>query len=104
MPYMPSLLSLHFFSLLGIIAGAETANARTESSMLLKLSKVAERLNCSVRNVHNLKDAGLLTVICTGANGKGYRVELSELERFMVQQRMVGHRPDRTRARKRHSR
>ncbi len=56
--------------------------------MLLRLSEVAERLKCSISNVHNLKDAGKLAVISTGASGKGYRVELEELERFIAQQRV----------------
>ena len=56
--------------------------------MLLRLSEVAEQLKCSVSNVHNLKAAGMLAVISTGASGKGYRVELAELERFIAQQRV----------------
>lgn len=50
---------------------------------LLKIKEVAERLNCSVQNVHNLKDAGLLPVVHTGASGKGYRVREDDLLAFM---------------------
>ena len=54
---------------------------------MLKLSEVAERLGCSVSNVYALRDAQLLNVICTGAGGKGYRVDPAELERFLHQRR-----------------
>src|SRR5690606_11434268 len=50
---------------------------------MLRLREVAERLNCSLANVYALKDSGLLRCVATGANGKGLRVELAELERFI---------------------
>ena len=54
---------------------------------MLKLSEVAERLNCSLANVYALRDAGLLHCVATGAHGKGLRVEESELERFVADRR-----------------
>lgn len=53
---------------------------------MLRLREVAERLNCSVQTVHNLKDRGLLAVVKTGVS-KGYRVEEAELERFLRERR-----------------
>ena len=50
---------------------------------MLKLSQVAERLNCSLSNVYNLVASGKLTVTPTGASGKGYRVSDDELQRFL---------------------
>ncbi len=54
---------------------------------MLKLSEVAERLNCSLANVYALRDAGLLVCVATGANGKGFRVTQEELERFVTERR-----------------
>lgn len=54
---------------------------------MLKLTAVAERLNCSVANVYALKDQGLLAVISTGANGRGYRVSEEELARFLEERK-----------------
>ncbi len=54
---------------------------------MLKLTEVAERLNCSLANVYGLKDAGLLSVVSTGASGKGFRVTSEELERFIAERR-----------------
>jgi excisionase family DNA binding protein len=51
--------------------------------MLLKMSEVSERLNCSISNVYSLDQCGRLSAICTGATGKGYRVAEEELQRFM---------------------
>lgn len=51
--------------------------------MLLRLSQVAERLNCSLQNVYSLKDSGALPVISVGANGKGYRVREEDLLAFI---------------------
>jgi excisionase family DNA binding protein len=50
---------------------------------MLKLSQVADRLNCSLSNVYNLVASGKLTVTPTGAGGKGYRVAEAELQRFL---------------------
>ena len=50
---------------------------------MLKVSEVAERLNCSIANVYALRDAGRLTFVATGATGKGFRVEQTELDRFI---------------------
>jgi excisionase family DNA binding protein len=55
---------------------------------MLRLSQVAERLNCSLANVYALKDAGHLICIATGANGKGLRVSEEEINRFL-QERMT---------------
>ena len=52
---------------------------------MLRLREVAERLNCSVANVYALRDAGLLHCVATGANGKGFRVTLDELERRIAE-------------------
>jgi predicted site-specific integrase-resolvase len=54
---------------------------------VLRLREVAERLNCSVANVHALRDAGLLRCVATGADGKGLRVEDVELKRFIADRR-----------------
>lgn len=54
---------------------------------VLKISEVAQRLNCSIANVYALRDAGRLVFVSTGANGKGFRVEESELERFIRESR-----------------
>ena len=50
---------------------------------MLKLSEVAERLNCSLTNVYALKDQGQLTVVATGAGGKGFRVAEEDLKKFI---------------------
>jgi len=50
--------------------------------MLKKLSEVARELNTSLSNVYALVASGRLPVVCTGANGKGYRVDPADLERF----------------------
>jgi excisionase family DNA binding protein len=60
--------------------------------MLLKLSQVSERLNCSLSNVYSLVQSGRLSVISTGANGKGFRVSEEVLERFIEEGRR-GRRP-----------
>jgi excisionase family DNA binding protein len=51
--------------------------------MLLKLSEVSERLNCSISNVYALVDSGRLAVIRTGSYGKGYRVSEDDLLAFI---------------------
>lgn len=48
-----------------------------------KLSEVARLLNTSLSNVYALVADGKLPVICTGANGKGYRVDPDDLQRFI---------------------
>ena len=60
--------------------------------MLLKLSQVSERLNCSLSNVYALVDSGKLAAISTGAAGKGYRVPEEELQRF-IEEGKKGRRP-----------
>jgi excisionase family DNA binding protein len=51
--------------------------------MLLKLSEVSQRLNCSLSNVYALVDSGKLPVIRTGGFGKGYRVSEDDLRTFI---------------------
>src|SRR5437773_1466686 len=52
---------------------------------LLKFSEVAERLNCSLSNVYNLADAGVLPVHHVGLK-KGKRVSEADLLRDAVEQ------------------
>ena len=59
----------------------------TAGRVMLKLSQVAERLNCSLSNVYNLVTSGRLMVTPTGAGGKGYRVAEDELQRFLEESR-----------------
>jgi excisionase family DNA binding protein len=54
---------------------------------MLRLSQVAERLNCSISNVYSLIEQGRLVAICIGANGKGYRVSESDLQSFLTEGR-----------------
>ena len=51
--------------------------------MLLKISEVARALNTSPSNVYQLVARGVIPVVHTGANGKGYRVDPVDLERFI---------------------
>ncbi len=57
---------------------------------MLKIAAVAEQLNCSIANVYALHNTGRLAFFATGATGKGFRVELSELERFIAESRGHG--------------
>lgn len=50
--------------------------------MLLKLTQVAERLNCSVTSVQYAIHRGYLKAIRVGLK-KGYRVSEQEIERYM---------------------
>jgi excisionase family DNA binding protein len=54
---------------------------------MLRLSQVAERLNCSLSNVYALVEQGKLHAVSVGANGKGYRVSETELELFLSEGR-----------------
>ena len=51
--------------------------------MLMKIAEVARALNTSLSNVYSLIASGKLPVIRSGANGKGYRVAQTDLDRFM---------------------
>jgi excisionase family DNA binding protein len=54
---------------------------------MLKLSDVAQRLNCSLSNVYALVESGRLDAVQIGATGKGYRVTEEELQRFIESNR-----------------
>jgi excisionase family DNA binding protein len=54
---------------------------------MLRLTEVAERLNCSLSNVYNLIESGKLPIVPTGARGKGYRVTETDLQAFIEQGR-----------------
>lgn len=55
---------------------------------MFTISQAAVELNCSPSNVRSLIKKGLLAVVSTGANGKGYRVPQDALERFIVERRV----------------
>jgi excisionase family DNA binding protein len=55
--------------------------------MLLKIAEAAERLSCSPQNVRNMIDAGKLFVVPVGARGAGLRIEDSEIERYIRENR-----------------
>jgi excisionase family DNA binding protein len=80
-------------------SGNSTAPSRTDhinaapmNLPMMKLSEVASRLNCSLSNVYSLVQGGRLSVISTGATGKGFRVTEEELLRFIEEGRR-GSRP-----------
>ena len=50
---------------------------------MFKPTEVARMLNTSLSNVYSLIASGKLPVIRSGANGKGYRVAQTDLDRFM---------------------
>ena len=58
---------------------------------MLRLNEVAERLKCSLSNVHNLVTSGRLPALSTGAGGKGYRVTEEDLAAFIAEGKL-GHR------------
>ena len=50
---------------------------------MFKPTEVARMLNTSLSNVYSLIATGKLPVVRTGANGKGYRVAKTDLDRFI---------------------
>jgi excisionase family DNA binding protein len=60
---------------------------------MLRLSQVAERLNCSVANCYSLIAANKLPAVSVGAGGKGLRVTEEDLQAFIEAGRH-GRRPE----------
>jgi excisionase family DNA binding protein len=54
---------------------------------MLKLSEVAQRLNCSLSNVYALVESGRIIATSTGAAGKGYRIAEEDLKMFIDSRR-----------------
>ncbi len=54
---------------------------------MLKLTEVAERLNCSLANVYSLIDQKKLGCFRVGSNGSGIRVDERQIEAFLEERR-----------------
>lgn len=57
---------------------------------MLLIREVAERLRCSISNVHSLIEKGELPVYHVGANGKGIRISEEDLTTFLTSRRHAG--------------
>jgi excisionase family DNA binding protein len=58
-------------------------------NVLKTYREAAEYLRCSVTNIRQLVDRGALAVVPTGANGKGFKIEQSEIDRFISERRVL---------------
>ena len=54
-----------------------------QKDKLLRISQVANRMNCTPRQVYYLIESGHIKALAIGMNGKGLRVFESDLKKFI---------------------